>query len=433
MYAISPPRIYALADVLAHPEAAGVLERIRSAVPTSTPFEVVEESQLAELFGRPELARMHERMGMHEDPGDPALLLALARYDGRLEERLARQEGGVSPGQRDMLERALGYRTMNWFSSGVEHSRPCEDHVCRPAWRINLMRGCPHRCFYCGLGRLCLIIANAGDFVAKLAELAAKNPWQKTFLYDDIAEAFAFEPEMGAVRAMAEFFARTEDQHQLIHTKSANVDFLRDIDHRGRTIIVWSLTPETQSTRMEALSATTEERIEAARKCQSWGYPVRFKYKPIVPVNGWRDEIAAMTRRVFERTKPDVISLFMLAWMSNEELVRLADLSLLDPRFVSGAAQAAESMGTSQVRPFPHDLRREVYEFCLGEIRRYDAEVPVSLSTETLDMWRDMSPLLGLTPGTYPCGCGPTSTPGLAKLPCVPWSVAEPVPVSVEG
>jgi len=53
MYAIAPPRIYALADVLAHPEAAAVLERIRSAVPASTPFEVVEESRLAELFRRP--------------------------------------------------------------------------------------------------------------------------------------------------------------------------------------------------------------------------------------------------------------------------------------------------------------------------------------------------------------------------------------------
>jgi len=123
----------------------------------------------------------------------------------------------------------------------------------------------------------------------------------------------------------------------------------------------------------------------------------------------------------------------MLAWMGYDELVELADLSLLDPRFVDGAAKASESMGTSKVRPFPHDLRRQVYEFCLREIRKYDAEVPVSLSTETLDMWKDMSPLLGLTPGTYPCGCGPTSTPGLSKLPCSPWSVADPVPVSVEG
>lgn len=136
-----------------------------------------------------------------------------------------------------------------------------------------------------------------------------------------------------------------------------------------------------------------------------------------------------MVRLLFERTQPDVISLFMLGWMDCAELVRVADLSLLDPEFVAGAQTAAEQLGDTKVRPFPHHLRRQVYEFCFREIRRHDAHVPVSLSTETLEMWRDLGPLLGLGPADYPCGCGVTSTPNLRRLPCSPWAVANPVPV----
>ena len=95
------------------------------------------------------------------------------------------------------------------------------------------------------------------------------------------------------------------DRYFIIHTKSANVDFLRTVDHRGHTIPCWSLAARTQSTEMEALSGTTEQRIEAAAKCQDWGLPVRFKFKPFIPVRGWREEAREMIRLMFERTRPD--------------------------------------------------------------------------------------------------------------------------------
>ncbi|NUQ00472.1 MAG: hypothetical protein HUU35_11525, partial [Armatimonadetes bacterium] len=318
------------------------------------------------------------------------------------------------------------------FTSGSNEIAPCADHVCRPAWRIHLVRGCPHKCFYCGLcGPPMTLMMNVEEYIGKLAELAAKNPWQKTWLYEDDSEALAQEPEFGGLPAIMEWCAQSDDNYVIVHTKSANVDWLRDFPHQGRTILVWSLTAETQSTLMEPGSATTRERIEAAAKCHAWGYQTRFKFKPIVPVVNWREELGEMIRLVGQTTHPDVISLFTLAWMDYAELVRLADTSLIDPRFLAGAAAAAEELGNIKVRPFPHDLRREIYEYCIDEVRRYLPKVPISICTESLTMWQELGPKLDLTPGTYPCGCGPQATPGLAKLPVNPWKVARPV--AVEG
>ena len=107
------------------------------------------------------------------------------------------------------------------------------------------------------------MMMNVEEYIEHLDELATANPWEKTFLFEDDSEALAPEPEYGAVPALAEYFATTEDRYLLIHSKSANVDFFEDVSPaaRERTIIVWSLTGRTQSSVLEVGSATMEERI----------------------------------------------------------------------------------------------------------------------------------------------------------------------------
>ena len=57
------------------------------------------------------------------------------------------------------------------FTSGTgEKARPCDDHVCRPAWRLNTMNGCPHRCAYCSLGGAHFAMVNLEAYAEHLAE-----------------------------------------------------------------------------------------------------------------------------------------------------------------------------------------------------------------------------------------------------------------------
>jgi spore photoproduct lyase len=246
------------------------------------------------------------------------------------------------------------------------------------------------------------------------------------------------EPELGIVRDICEFFGRRTDpdRYFIIHTKSANVDFLEHVDHRGHTIPCWSLSAPTQSMEMEALSGTTEERIEAAAKCQGWGMPVRFKFKPFIPVRGWREEARDMIRRMFDRTRPDNLSMTVLMWMTFSQLERCIPLDRLDPVFVDAARRYDADIGPdgSRTGPFPPDKRCEVYRFLLEEIRALDRDVPVTLSTESMEVWKVMGPLLGVTPGEYVCGCGPCATPGLKRLGQNAWAIArEGVPSRISS
>jgi spore photoproduct lyase len=269
---------------------------------------------------------------------------------------------------------------------------------------------------------------NMGEYLHELEGLIAETPWQLTYLADDVSDLLILEPELGIVKDVSEFFGRQADpdRYFIIHTKSANVEFLRDVEHRGHTIMCWSLSARTQSTELEALSGTTEQRIEAAARCQAWGLPVRFKFKPFIPVRGWRDEARDMIRLMFDRTRPDNLSMTVLMWMPLKDVDACIGLDRLDPEFVDAARRYADHLDDEfvQTGPFPPEVRQTVYEFLLREIREIDREVPVTMSTESLDLWRMMGPQLGVKPGEYVCGCGPCATPGLKRLPVNAWRIA---------
>jgi len=431
MYALKPPYVMVLGEVLDDSLMRARAQRMLAALPADTPVETVSLEKLPEAIIERNWATARGRMTT-SPPGEPGLFLGVMRFDGKWPEthRMLREEYPQAGGP---LRAAYGYDAFSWCDAGMRDGSPCADLVCRPAWRIHLTNGCPHKCFYCGLGGIITVMMNIEEYIPHLHELAMANPWEKTFLFEDDSEALVLEPEYGAVPALAEYFATTEDRYLLIHSKSANVDFFEEVSPAGRehTIIVWSLTGRTQSEQLEAVSATMEQRIEAAAKCHEMGITTRFKFKPIVPVVGWREEIAEMTRLVFERTHPDLIALFTLAWMTYDELVGSCEPERLDPVYLEAARDSVDEVAELRVKPFPHWVRKEIYEFCIEQIRQYDRDIPIMLCTESAQMWEELGETVGYSPADYPCGCGPQATPRLRRLPENPWICTKPV--GVEG
>jgi hypothetical protein len=233
------------------------------------------------------------------------------------------------------------------------------------------------------------------------------------------------EPELGCLGPLIEFFGTLKDRYLIIHTKSWNFDWALDLKHNGNTIIVWSISASTQSSVLEPKTGTTEQRIEAARKCQEAGYNIRYKFKPIIPVREWREDASEAIRMIFARTNPDVISLCCFMWMTIDDLKKRLDVSLLDPTYIAAAEAAVDEVADTRTKPFPEWVRAEIYEHHFNEIRKWNSEVPVSLSTENWKMWKRLESMLGSTALNYVCGCGPNSTPWRDKLQVHPFEIAK--------
>jgi DNA repair photolyase len=165
---------------------------------------------------------------------------------------------------------------------------------------------------------------------------------------------------------------------------------------------------------IERETATTEERLEAARKCQEAGYTVRFKFKPIIPIANWREEATDMLEKLFAAVRPDNLSMEMLFFDSVAEFRELFDMSLFDPELLRRQEEHEAAGGiTSSTHVFPHEFRAEVYEHYADEIKRISPETRISLCAETEEMWERLGPRLGMTGRSFVCNCGPVCVPNL--------------------
>ena len=424
MYDIAPPAVFVHRDILANPQWKARVDGVVRALQKPVQPTVFCDDDLPKMVEDGLAARRTPMLG-HNPVTDPILLFNVFRFDNEFETKAdALRHGGMQDGRG--LRALLGYGAFHWAGYNQEGDPNRNDKVCRPCWRIHQQAGCLHRCTYCGLGGLLVSSVNIEEYCVHLDEIIRRHPWQKTYLLDDDADPPCLEPEHGVLGALIEHFGTLEHRYLIVHTKTWNTAWLRDLDHRGNTIFVWSISGPAQSRLIEPKTGTTDQRILAARIAQEAGYTVRYKFKPIVPVRTWREDAAYAVAKIFEMTRPDVISLCVWMWHDVDEMKERLDVNLLDPAFLKVAEEAREEVAQTRTRPFPQRARQKIYAHYLAEIRKHDRDMPVSLSTESFDMWKEMGPELGYKASDYVCGCGPTTTPGAREVSCHPFRDAVP-------
>jgi len=412
---LRPEKVYVTEDVYSDPGAAACVDRIMSAV-EGAEAQRVSYSELNEVA--PARWKNIPEWGAQKDPRDPDLVLTTAKYPAESEKKEFTTRY-PNLGIRDMY----GFSPTRWRADGeADWRRSARGCVCQSAWQLHAIDGCPFRCAYCGLGGVNKILVNMEEYVKHLDGVCELGPDQRLYKWDNMTDVSCFEPEWGASKLLVEYFARKPGKYLEIYAgKSDNIDNLLSLDHRGKTIIQWSVSARTQSTVLEKETAPWDRRVEAAARCGEAGYIVRFRFSPIIPVKNWEDENADLIDLIFEKTKPDVISLCPFGWMSYEEMKSCMDIGLLDARFAAVMESAVPFLGARGFtsgggRPIPHDARAYMLKVLIDEIRRHSKTIPVSLCLETPEMWALFGRELGMPvnpekKSSYYCNCGPMCTP----------------------
>jgi hypothetical protein len=297
------------------------------------------------------------------------------------------------------------------------------------------MMGCPHECQYCGTGKsgkFISITLNLEDYMEQVVgPCIEKNSWNKCFrMIKVVADLITFEPEYGLFDLFTRKLAEYEGRYGHFHTASDNVDWIADLPHRDRLLGVWSTTCEAVSRDLEPGSPSAIDRFEAGRKCNEMGIPVRYKFKPMIPIRNWREEYASAIEEALKRSDPESIGFCVIMWMDYDELTKKIDPGLLDPEYVQAARTAVEEMKGVRVGPFPHNVRAEIYRFLINEVRRWDKDVLLYVSTESRGMWDDLKDELGQDPRSYVCACSSVAVPDrkLALSPDFRYSTYHPEP-----
>ncbi len=410
MEPLQAERILIVDGVMEDPHAAARARRLMAELKPQS-VEQVDEARLCEIMDDPQIVGSG-RHGMRLEI-EPVVVFN-REHVGESEEQRERRVA-----QHPCLRRGTyplgGYNGFYWRDAGSQSYRERTGNVCTPAWQLHSAWGCHYRCAYCSLGHYVNLMMNLEEFVESLPALIERHaPNQGLFQYDNGTDIVAFEPEYGGSELMVNFFAQRPSQFlELYVGKSANVDFLLDLDHRGHTVCCWSLSGRTQSTEFEWRSAPMEERIEASRRCQEAGYHVRHRFSPIIPVRNWRQEVREMIELLFDSVRPDVITFETLRFLDYDDIARDFDLHLLDPEFLE-VMRADNRQDVQHGEELPMQYRWEIYRYVIDELERVSPETPYALCREQRRTWERFAGDFGSHgqhPDYYVCNCGPYSAP----------------------
>lgn len=437
MYPLTPARVFVLDRVQKDPVCVARLRRMLPAMGKQEKDVVtITEDNLPEVVA--ELQRLWPPASV--PPGQvrsfmrPVVFttmdLSYRRPD--LKPVLKRCPPGTS---LDLLQKIFGHLTT--AIDQHPHERDRENNcVCWPTYNFGTVSGCPHGCLYCGTGRdgkFLTITLNLEEYMEKVVgPVIEANPWNRVFrMILNGADLITLEPEYGLHDLFTKKLAEYEDRYGHFHTGSWNVDWMKDLPHRDRLVGVWSTTCETGARDFEPGTGEAMDRINAAGRCQEMGIPVRFKFKPVLPVRNWRQEYASIIEKMLKRTKPESIGFCLYIWNTFETMSKTLNLDLLDPACVDAARKSADQMKGVRTGPFPHAVRSEVYRHLIDEVRRWDKDVLLYISTESREMWDELKDALGQDPRNYICGCGSAAVPGrrLAISPAFRNSTYCPTPL----
>jgi spore photoproduct lyase len=182
-------------------------------------------------------------------------------------------------------------------------------------------------------------------------------------------------------------------------TKSASVDRLLRLEHRGQSTLSWSVNPREVSAAFEENVPSIDERLLAMQRAAEAGYPVRAIIMPIIPIERWQDLYTGFARRLLESVPIRRLTLGGICiYRGARDLMerkmgrRNAVSRLIDGRAIAGDGRAR----------YPRGLRHEVYSTIVEEARRLRPELEIALCLEERELWESV----GLNSSIGRCNCG---------------------------
>ena len=178
-----------------------------------------------------------------------------------------------------------------------------------------------------------------------------------------------------------------EQQHAVLElkTKTVAIDGLKELSHNRKTIVSWSLNTERIIAEEERGTATLKARLNAAARCQSWGYPLAFHFDPIVIYEGCENEYRRVVQLLFEKVAADNI-----AWISLGTFRFMPALKqIIQYRFPRSRIIYGEFItGLDGKMRYFKPLRIQFYQKMIGWIRERAPGVTIYFCMEDDEVWQ---------------------------------------------
>jgi spore photoproduct lyase len=251
---------------------------------------------------------------------------------------------------------------------------------------------CSLECSYCILQAYLnqpnlRLFGNVDKMFSELSGVLAQNQRRLHRIgTGEFTDSLLLDPFTNLSRSLVPYFAETPNAALELKTKTNFVENLRGLDHKGHTIIAWSLNSEQVRKQEEPFAATIAERLDAARFCSGEGYFLAFHFDPIIDYPEWKAGYALTLDRLFAAVEPARI-----VWISLGAFRFMPELKgIIAMRHPSSRIAYGEFVrGLDGKMRYFRDIRAEFYSFMVDRIRQADPDLCVYLCMESDDIWKE--------------------------------------------
>ena len=262
------------------------------------------------------------------------------------------------------------------------------DNTCPNYWGFSPYGFCPYDCKYCYLAGTpgvrfsptVKIFLNMDEILHQIDKAARGLTEPTAFYVGKLQDGMALDPLSGYSRLLVPFFARHPIARQIVLTKSAEVDNLIDLDHRGRTILSWSLSPPEVAREFETRTPSAQQRIAGMQRCAAAGYPIRAVIMPIIPIPGWSQAYATFLDELLSTVPLQRITLGGICSYPNA--LRLMEAKMGSEQPITDALRGSSSRSADGRWRYPLDQRIEIYRHLIDIIRGHRSTPPIALCLE---------------------------------------------------
>ena len=260
--------------------------------------------------------------------------------------------------------------------------------------RVNVLRSvhnCPFECTYCFLQNYLndgttKVVSDVGALMMEVRSKIEAEPHRLFRIGTwELGDSLALESETGQAASLIREFSGLSNAVLELKTKSDLADPVLDIDHKGRTIVSWSLNTEHVINSDEYGTAPLERRLDAMCKAAAAGYLIGLHFDPMIIHENWEKGYESLVKRVFETIEPE-----RAAWISmgslrfNPEMKKKIENNYPESRLTCAEMVLGDDAKMRYVKP----VRVEMYRSLYREIKKYiSKENLVYLCMERWDVW----------------------------------------------
>lgn len=248
---------------------------------------------------------------------------------------------------------------------------------------------CDMNCSYCYLQSfintpVLTLYTNIEDALNELRELGLKDQVLRIGTGETV-DSLSLDDLTLHSRRLIEFFGDYPNWNLEFKTKSAQVAQFLDTPHAGNVIVSWSLNPQNIIAQEEHLTASLDERLNAAEACLQKGFKISFHIDPMIWHPEWRESYGGLVDEIVRRFSaypPPYMSVGALRFQAEQR-------GIMRERFGFGSHVTRAETFPSADGKWRYDakLRQEMFKFVMDRFKAAGDQWRIFMCMETPETW----------------------------------------------